>query len=87
MDVVISKDYQVVVSHEPWMSALYCTKPNGEAVEKELEEAYNLYQMNYTEIAQFDCGIRGNVLFPSQQKMAARKPLLSEVIKAVETTT
>ena len=84
MDVVISKDHQVVVSHEPWMSALYCTKPNGEAVEKELEESYNLYQMDYAEIAQFDCGIKGNELFPTQQKIAARKPLLSEVIKAVE---
>ena len=87
MDVVISKDHQVVVSHEPWMSALYCTKPNGEAVEKELEETYNLYQMNYAEIAQFDCGIRGNALFPSQQKIAERKPLLSEVIEAVEAYT
>ena len=87
MDVVISKDHQVVVSHEPWMSALYCTKPNGEAVEKELETTYNLYQMNYAEIAQFDCGIRGNVLFPYQQKIAERKPLLSEVIKAVEAYT
>jgi glycerophosphoryl diester phosphodiesterase len=87
MDVVISKDHQVVVSHEPWMSSLYCTKPNGEAVQKELEETYNLYQMNYTEIAQFDCGIRGNVLFPSQQKIAERKPLLSEVIEAIEAYT
>lgn len=84
MDVVISKDHQVVVSHEPWMSGLYCTKPNGELVEKELEESYNLYQINYAEITQFDCGIRGNALFPSQQKIAERKPLLSEVIEAVE---
>ena len=34
MDVVISRDHQVVVSHEPWMSAIYYTKPNGEVVEK-----------------------------------------------------
>ena len=32
MDVVISKDGQVVVSHEPYMSSSICSKPNGEPV-------------------------------------------------------
>ena len=84
MDVVISKDQQVVVSHEPWMNALFCSTPLGEAIEKKSEETYNLYKLTYAEIAQFDCGIRGNALFPSQKKIAERKPLLSEVIKTME---
>src|ERR1051325_4458723 len=35
MDVVISKDNQVVVSHEPWMSDEICSKPDGKPVEKD----------------------------------------------------
>lgn len=85
MDVVISKDEQVVVSHEPWMNDLFCTKPDGDAVEINSQEKYNLYQMNYAEIATFDCGKNGNPEFPSQQKIPAHKPLLHDVIKTVET--
>jgi glycerophosphoryl diester phosphodiesterase len=80
MDVCISADGQVVVSHEPVMNALYTTKPDGNPVLKSEEAALNLYQMPYSEIKKFDVGIRGNALFPEQQKVATYKPLLSEVL-------
>ena len=48
MDVVISKDHQVVVSHEPFMSSLYMLQPNGEPISKENEKDFNLFQMNYS---------------------------------------
>jgi glycerophosphoryl diester phosphodiesterase len=84
MDVCISKDFQVVVSHEPYMSALYVSKPDGSPVNKEEEFSFNLYQMTYQEIKQFDTGKRGNTNFPEQEKIAAYKPLLSETIEACE---
>ncbi len=84
MDVCISKDKKVVVSHEPYMNALYATKPNGTEVTKAEEASLNLYQMTYRQIKQFDTGKRGNVLFPEQEKVATHKPLLSETIKACE---
>lgn len=80
MDVCISSDGQVVVSHEPVMNALYTTKPDGNPVLKSEEAFYNLYQMPYSEIKKFDVGLRGNGLFPEQAKMAAYKPLLAEVL-------
>lgn len=84
MDVVISKDGQVVVSHEPYMSSSICSKPNGEPVGIEESKNLNLYQMSFQEISQYDCGIRGNERFPGQEKMAVSKPLLSEVIEKSE---
>jgi glycerophosphoryl diester phosphodiesterase len=84
MDVVISADNKVVVSHEPWMNALFCSLPSGEPIEKESEQKYNLYKMPYVEITTYDCGKRGNPEFPFQKAMSERKPLLSEVIKASE---
>ena len=86
LDVVISKDSQVVVSHEPWMLALYMTAPNGDSIPQDKEKEYNLYQMDYAEIKQYDGGSKGNVRFPQQQKLKTYKPLLSEVIDTVEAT-
>ncbi|MCH2085296.1 MAG: glycerophosphodiester phosphodiesterase [Saprospiraceae bacterium] len=84
LDVVISKDSQVVVSHEPWMSHQICNKPNGRPVSEDEEGLYNIWEMNYSQIKQFDCGSRGNEKFPSQEKVKAYKPLLRDVVYAVD---
>ena len=84
LDVVISSDQQVVVSHEPWFSHAICLKPDGSAIEEAEEQRLNLYEMPYERIQQFDCGSIGNERFPEQQKMTVTKPLLSDVIKTIE---
>lgn len=84
MDVVISKDKQVVVSHEPFMASLFMLNAAGESIPETKERAFNLYKLNYDSIKQFDAGSKGNRLFPSQQKMKTYKPLLSSVIDSVK---
>jgi glycerophosphoryl diester phosphodiesterase len=84
LDLAITKDGQVVVSHEPWMSAAICLTPEGTEIDPKEERKHNLYQMEYARIKQYDCGSKGNVRFPEQEKMNVCKPLLAEVIKAVE---
>jgi len=83
LDVVITKDGKVVVSHEPWMSESICLKPDSTEIKKSEEEAYNIYQMTYAEVKKFDCGSLGNKRFPEQKKQKVSKPLLSDVIKSV----
>ena len=85
LDVVISKDGQVVVSHEPWMHYKFCSEPDGSRVR--MKSQHNLYKLDYTEIRKFDCGKKGNRDFPRQQPAPAHKPLLSEVIAALEQLT
>lgn len=87
IDVVISKDLKVVVSHEEWMNELFCTQPNGNEIEKNSKEKYNLYQMNYSKIASFDCGSKQHPEFPDQKNCTERKPLLTEVINTIEAFT
>src|ERR1035437_7559361 len=87
MDVVISLDWQVVVSHEAWMNEAFCNCPDGKEVEANSKDKYNLYKITYSEIATYDCGIRGNKEFPLQKKIAAHKPLLSEVITKIDAYT
>jgi glycerophosphoryl diester phosphodiesterase len=80
MDVCLSADGQVVVSHEPYMNALYASHPTGEPVLKSEETTLNLYRMPYAEIRLYDVGKRGNRLFPEQRAVATFKPLLREVL-------
>ncbi|MHA8107211.1 glycerophosphodiester phosphodiesterase family protein [Aquirufa sp. 5-AUSEE-100C1] len=85
MDVCLSADGQVVVSHESYMNARYASHPSGNPVLKEEESRLNLYQMPYSEIKRFDVGSRGNASFPEQKKVSTYKPLLSEVLALGET--
>lgn len=84
LDVVISADKQVVVSHEPYVNADITTDPTGKPVEKADQKNLNLYKMPYAEIKRYDTGSRGNPNFPEQQKLKTHKPLLSEVITQAE---
>ena len=84
LDVVISADSRVVVSHEPWMSSTICTQPDGAPVPPGSESTFNLFEMPYERIAQFDCGRRGHPDFPEQEAMPASKPLLRDVIQMAE---
>lgn len=84
MDIAVSADNQVLISHEPWMSAAICSTPAGKAVKVEEESTLLLYQLPYAEIAKYDCGQRGNDRFPEQQALATHKPLLKEVVHAVQ---
>lgn len=84
MDVVISKDQQVVVSHEPYFNAAFSIAPDGRPVDKKDQKNLVLYQMNYAEIKHYDVGSNGNPAYPEQQKMKTYKPLLSEVIEQAE---
>jgi glycerophosphoryl diester phosphodiesterase len=84
MDVCISQDLQVVVSHEPWFNHEIATQPDGSPITPANERSFNLYQMSYAAIRTFDCGLKKHPRFPYQKKIAAHKPLLTEVIKYAE---
>ena len=84
LDVVISKDKKVVVSHEPYMYSLYMLDPNGDTIPEADQKKYNFYEMLYDSIRKFDAGSKGNISFPNQQRVKTYKPLLSEVIDSVE---
>ncbi len=84
LDCVISKDSQVVVSHEPWFSHAICLQPNGQSINEDQEDRFLIWQIPYREIRLFDCGIIGNPNFPDQQAISTVKPLLSEVIQTVK---
>ena len=84
MDVVISRDSQVVVSHDPYMNADFCLKPDGGSFERYQEREFRLFGMDYADIARWDVGSKPYAKFPEQRRMAVYKPRLEDLIDSVE---
>lgn len=84
LDLAITKDKQAIVSHEPFMSRSICLDAQGDAISEANDKAYNLYEMTYEDIKQFDCGSKFHQRFPDQEKMPTYKPLLKEVFEMAE---
>lgn len=84
LDIVISKDGKIVVSHEPWFSSVISLDKNGQPIAKDKEKEHNIYKMTYAEVKLYDVGSLGNKDFPEQVKMKVHKPLLKDVFSAVQ---
>lgn len=84
MDVVVSKDRIVIVSHEPHFNEEITTKPNKTYLTKDEADQSNLFAMDFAEIQRYDVGLKPHPRFPNQVKLAAAKPSLEEVIKSCE---
>ncbi len=84
MDAVITKDKQVIMSHEPFFNHEITTKTDGSFVDEKEEKSFNIYQMTYAETSQFDVGMKPHPRFPLQQKLAVHKPRLFDVIDSAD---
>ncbi len=80
MDVVISRDRKVVVSHDPYISSDFCLTPEGRHIHHEDQKRLLLFSMDYDRIRSFDCGSFRNQRFPHQKTQKTFKPLLEEVL-------
>lgn len=85
LDLAVTKDHQLAVSHEPYISAQICLDTMGRELADSIQFQYNIYQMTYDQIREFDCGLKMHPGFSEQKKMPVFKPLLSNVIDTVET--
>jgi len=84
MDVIITKDKKVVLSHEPFFNHEISTKPDGSYVTEPEEKSLNIYAMNYEEVMKYDVGMRPHPRFPQQKKIKVFKPLLSDLLDSVQ---
>ncbi|MFK7952964.1 MAG: glycerophosphodiester phosphodiesterase family protein [Ekhidna sp.] len=82
LDLVVSKDTQLIVSHEHFLSPEFCADLDGNRIKE--DTVFNLYQMTANEIKQFDCGSLKHDRFPDQKKINTYKPTLHEVFDKVE---
>ena len=80
LDVVVSADDRVIVSHDPFMEPEICSLPNG----GDIVDTVSLRTLTVEEIAAYDCGQRPHPRFPEQQLRPASKPTLASVFAAVD---
>ena len=71
LDIIITKDQEILVSHEPWFDPSYCSAATKN----------NLYRIDSNQIAEIDCGSKLYDRFPGQLKTKTVKPLFKDLIK------
>lgn len=72
MDMAVTKDNVIVISHDPVLHAPVCTGPKKSAV---------IHELTLAEVRQWDCGAVRNPNFPQQQTVpGTRMPTLDEVL-------
>jgi glycerophosphoryl diester phosphodiesterase len=84
MDLAISQDRQVVVSHDPNFSENITTTPEGTHLTKAEAGQRLLYNMPYDSIKKYDVGLKPHPDFPRQEKIAVYKPLLADLLADAE---
>lgn len=84
MDIVVTREKQLLVSHEPWITGEVCLYPSGRSISPEDEARLNIFEMSYEDIRLFDCGSKRHPLFPQQENMLHHKPLLRDVVRILE---
>ncbi|WNI37481.1 glycerophosphodiester phosphodiesterase family protein [Chryseobacterium sp. SG20098] len=84
MDLAITRDKKVILSHDAFLSPELVTKPDGTYIPKDSGFYYKIYEMPYAKIKTFDVGLKKLNNYPDQKKMKAQKPLFSDVIDASE---
>lgn len=83
LDVVVTKDGKILVSHEAWFSSAISLDPSGNRIPEDKQKEFNIFRMSYEETRLFDVGSIGNKNFPEQEKMKASKPLLQDVFREI----
>jgi glycerophosphoryl diester phosphodiesterase len=84
MDVVITADNEVILSHEPFFNHEISAGPDGSQIPEQDERNHNIFRMSYADVRRYDVGLKPHPRFPEQQKLAAIKPRLADVIDSAE---
>jgi len=84
MDLQMSKDKKIVVSHDAYFNALFCLTPEGDTMTKKDGYSRLIYNMPYDSVKRYETGLKPYAEFPRQKKIEAHKPLLSVLIDSVE---
>ena len=84
LDVVISKDDQVIISHDPFFHHKISTAPNKEEISEASEKSHKLFEKTYADIKAYDVGLKPHPDFADQQKIATSKPSLKDMVREIE---
>lgn len=84
MDLIISEDKKVVVSHEPYFRSGISLDPQGNPILEEDQLKHNMYKMPYDSIRMYDVGTLPDKNHPDRVNIKAYRPLFSEVVEEIK---
>ncbi|QIL42738.1 glycerophosphodiester phosphodiesterase [Pedobacter sp. HDW13] len=84
MDTHITKDGEVVVTHDDYLSPAFILLPNGNEIPKADAKKYAVYQLNYDNLKSFIVGAKPYAAFPQQQQVKSYIPRLGDLIDSVQ---
>ena len=84
MDTHITKDNEVVVTHDDYLSPGFMLTPEGKEIPTTDSKKYAIYQMDYKELKTFDIGSKVHTGFKEQKKIKTYIPLLTDLIDSVQ---
>ena len=87
LDIQISKDTQVVVTHDPYLNPSLVLLPSEEKIAETRADEFIIYKMDYDSIRKFKLGMLPQRRFPEQKYIKTYIPLLGDLIDSVETYT
>lgn len=80
LDVVITADDQVLVSHEPWMDHHACRDPHGKPITQEQGRSVNIFKLSLEEVQRYQCFSEVD----ADSAHRVHKPTLAETVQAVD---
>lgn len=84
MDVVITGDGHVLVSHEPWMDHQSCRDPEGRRFSEEEGHAINIFALPLRVVQRYGCLPTNKGGTQPPFRPGWYKPTLAEVVRAVD---
>ena len=84
MDIHITKDGDVVVTHDDYLSPAFILQSNGQEIPESEAKKNIIYQMAYADLKRFDIGSKYYSNFPQQKKINTYIPLLSDLIDSIQ---
>ena len=87
MDLQVTKDSQVVVSHDFYLNNMKALYPDGTRIPENIETSLQIFTMNYDSLCRFDVGSLTNPQYPGRKDLRCAIPTLTDLIDCIETYT
>lgn len=84
LDLAMTKDQVLVISHDPHVNPNLCRFPGGRQLQKDLP--LPIRSLTWREMQDLDCGSQGNPRFPLQKKMKAGIPRFEDFLQWLATS-
>lgn len=87
MDLHVTRDRQVVVSHDPYLQRAKFLKPDGSEIPATEQDQYAIYALPYDSLKRFDAGSRFNPQYPLRRQLRCHIPRVGDLIDSIEAYT